>query len=622
MASNEDWQDDEEEDEALALQDDDWRAFRAKLVMGEKAASAKESAGAGASSLDGDLDGIGSLFGDLATDASNDANSSSTNETTLEDTMTPLDPSQWAYDSGDVIEPGAVILGGVEQEFGFGLRQQYFHKAAILVLDHGSTFTKGIILNRPTDLMLEDDVNGGKKWRVWFGGDVEGLNAQHPDITCLHSLSNEMALKASIPVMKDIQWTTFHNAKKLVKTGVADVRDFWVFVGYAGWAPRQLAGELTRSSWYMVATDSQTLLQELSRQGEAADPRDAGLDTWNLLMGMIGRKQTAKENSGGFDDLVLKEWALSHLLSSAAGGGAGRQQRDPQAFNTNPELVETLMSRAMEAGRDSLVGALLRASPAERSPFLLDKQELHKSIVLILSDDDTASVGVILNRPSIKGLDIKSSDRSTGGSKVIAITMRYGGQYAVKGKDSLLWLHCNEGLREMNVGSPVGAPQEDGIWKCTSEDVMSAVGEGHASAEDFLVVSGVSVWPKDIVHGMNGMEGEIDLGKYELIPRNRRDSVWEVLLKQQQVLCEGNFSQCLAISEKAWTFASDGKTSKTAVKNSSPIPPIVGLGENLDEEDDSYVFKSDVKVSKLSDDALRRWCATFLLGMPDKGNGL
>ena len=76
--------------------------------------------------------------------------------------------------TGKVIEQGAVILGGVEQDFGFGLRQQYFHKSVILVLDHDeNTFTKGIILNRPSDRMLEDDVNTGLEWRVWFGGDVQ-----------------------------------------------------------------------------------------------------------------------------------------------------------------------------------------------------------------------------------------------------------------------------------------------------------------------------------------------------------------------------------------------------------------------------------------------------------------
>jgi hypothetical protein len=225
----------EDDEDEVMLQDEDWRAFRAKLVISEQKSKKDESspsASTAAPSLgsdtrssfipktrssnnviidEGDLDGIGSLFQDDFSEERSEVTTGNSDDSIAG--MTPLDPSQWAYDSGDVIEQGAVILGGVEQEFGFGLRQQYFHKAAILVLDHTDTFTKGIILNRPTDLTLEDDLNPKVQWRVWFGGDVEGLHASHPDIVCLHSLKSEKATRASIPVMKDIQWTTFENAK-------------------------------------------------------------------------------------------------------------------------------------------------------------------------------------------------------------------------------------------------------------------------------------------------------------------------------------------------------------------------------------------------------------------------
>ena len=49
------------------------------------------------------------------------------------------------------------------------------------------------------------------------------------------------------------------------------------------------------------------------------------------------------------------------------------------------------------------------------------------------------------------------------------------------------------------------------------------------------------------------------------------------------------------------------------------VSTIAGIGEGFDEEDDSLVFKSDVKVSNLSDNALRSWIATFLLGAPSLG---
>lgn len=605
---------DDDDDDSIELDDeDDWRSFRAKLVMGENSApSASPSPSASASTssmIDDDLDGIGALFEDSAAPVSAP---DETQSRSLLQGMTPLDPTQWAYDSGKVIEEGAVILGGVEQDFGFGLRQQYFHKAAILVLEHeASTFTKGIILNRPSDLLLDDDLNPGVKWRAWFGGDVQGFGSgDKTSIVCLHSLKTKRVVEASIPVMKDIQWTTFDNAKKLVKAGAAQTSDFWVFVGYAGWAPGQLMGELDRRSWYMVATDSQTLLKELARPGAGADPRDAGLETWDLLMNMIGRRETAKEHSGGFDDLMLKEWALKHLLSSEAGGGAGLQTRPPMAPPSMPKVKQpNTLERLFQ--RNPKVGSLLRASPEDRSPFLLQNQELHKSIVLIIADDGDVTVGAMLNRPVNRGLDISVSEKETGQSRKISLPLRFGGQYDVKGGEPLLWLHCNPSLRLARIGSPVG-DNEQGVWKCTADDVASAITKGLAKADDFFVVTGVSVWAEKV----GGLRGEIEEGRFEVIPDKNIPAVWSSLSKQE-ILKTGNLSLNLAAAEEAWTRAGEGIPPKK--KNGSSIP-IGGLGEGFDEEDDSLVFKSDVKVASLSDDALRSWIAAFLLGSPLKND--
>lgn len=598
--NEEDNDDDDDDGDEISLENQDWRAFRAKLVMADAPQQIQDVA-----SEESDLDGIGALFGSAA--VANDFK------------MTPLDPSQWAYDSGKVIEQGAVILGGVEQEYGFGLRQQYFHKAAILVLDHDEKqFTKGIILNRPTDLTLDDDINEGVKWRVWFGGDVQGLNSKSPDIVCLHSLKNDQVMRASMPVMNDIQWTTFENAKRLVKVGAAQPNEFWVFCGYAGWGPQQLMGELERRSWYMVATDSQTLLKELARLSAGADPRDAGLNTWDLLMRMIGRKETAEENSGGFDDLMLKEWARKHLLSKEAGGGGGMiQKASPPgvpSFMVSDSIDDFLESMASTGlGDEVSAGCVVRASSAKRSPFLLDDQELHKSIILVISDDEDLTVGAILNRPAAKGIDIQIKDKATGVSRTEVVPLRYGGQYAVRGTEPLLWLHCNSGLKSAGIGYEIGQ-EKNGIYKCTVDDVSFVIGKGMARPEDFVVVSGVSVWNKGGLGGLaRGLQDEVRLGKYEVISPRKTPEVWRMLL-MQDVLSKANLLQNLAIAAKAWSRGGDINT-----KDDKDELPICGLGENFDEEDDTLVFKSDVKVSDLSDKALRSWVATFLLGAPSLG---
>ena len=152
-AKSEDYDDDD--DEEISVEDDDWRAFRAKLVMGEKTANEGDSLSSSTrtSSADdksdstssvantggqvdeniildeGDLDGIGSIFRDDFTDS---AETESENEVAKSE-LTPLDPSQWAYDSGDVIEQGAVILGGIEQEVSVVFDQEHSHAEMVNV---------------------------------------------------------------------------------------------------------------------------------------------------------------------------------------------------------------------------------------------------------------------------------------------------------------------------------------------------------------------------------------------------------------------------------------------------------------------------------------------------------
>jgi putative AlgH/UPF0301 family transcriptional regulator len=685
-------EEEDDDDEIIDVSNQDWRTFRAKLVMGSNQPptppSTKEkssnttttnvqetdtnlaepsrntmtttndsisnfsssnsstnittTAAATTTAIVEDYDGIGAIFVDNTSCDSTTKTTATRSDATVFNAMQSQLQSQkqqWAYDSGNVIEQGAIILGGVEQEYGFGLRQQYFHKAAILVLDHNmNTFTRGIILNRPTNLLLHDPTNPNVPWQIWYGGDVQGIASSNPEIVCLHSIQDVEVTRVSIPIINDIQWTTFDVAKALVQRKIAKSTDFWVFCGYAGWGPQQLSGELDRKSWYMVTTDSQTVLQELARLARTVDPRDAGLDTWSLLMNMIGRSETVQEHSGDFDDHMLKEWALKHLCSIKSGGGAesnngslmgGLVITTKEKRNQSLNPLDRLLKRVSTTSTSETVaaGTVVRASSIDRSPFLLECQELHKSIVLILADDENLTIGVILNRPSAKGLDVRLQEAiSDGKSKTqLKVPLRYGGQFAVKGSESLLWLHCNPILKAAKIGTPIGE-NKDGIWKCTAIDMITAVGKGLVSPDVFVVVAGVSIWMKgnSMSDKAHGMQGEIRIGNYELIPETQVQCMFDELT-QQEVLTEENLNKNLIIADRAWSIsASSPMTERERKKKGDTTAfriPIGGLGEGYDEDDDEdeFVYKTDVKVANLSDDALRSWVATFLLGSPSLG---
>jgi putative AlgH/UPF0301 family transcriptional regulator len=418
--------------------------------------------------------------------------------------------------------------------------------------------------------------------------------------------------------MNDIQWTTFENAKKLVHAGAALPEDFQLFCGYAGWGPGQLMKELDQKSWYMVATDSQTLIKEMAESSNA-DPRDAGLETWNMLMHMIGRGQAANENEGGFDDLMLREWSLHHLVSKDAGGSAGDKEDEQVAdvvidvqsvFRKEP--VDQMMDRASNAaqGQDLLVGDLVRSALFARSPFLFDNQELHKALILVLSDDDKYTVGAMINRPAAKGLDLHVTRKNTGKSQTLTLPLRFGGQFSVNGAEPLLWLHRSDALKSMGVGSPVG-PADTGIYKCTGEEVTRAIGHGIATAGDFFVITGVSVWTKENANVPKGLQGEIERGQFEIVPSYKAKDIWETL-SNQRVLTSQTLKDNLAIADDAWY-----KGAPETHHQGHGLPSMNQRDghENL-EDGNQFVFKSTIPVSQLADIALKNWVTTFLLGAP------
>ena len=599
-------EDEEDEDLKKLLGDRDWRAFRAKLVMGE---------GSDDSSSAGKDDELAAAI---------PSNSSLSDKNLVEDdpdalAFAALDPQIWAYDTGKVIEKGAVILGGIEQSFGFGLRQQYFHKAVMLVLDHDDRFTRGIILNRPSSKIVLDENEKGDivQWKLWFGGDVQGFGSPMMEVFCLHSLQIKEAMDVSYTVMKDIQWTTFDNARNLVMEGKASPSDFWVFAGYAGWGPEQLAGELDRKSWYMVSTDSQTLLQEMARQARGQDPRNAGLDTWTMLMDMIGKSDLATESSGSFDDLMLKEWARENLVMGVEKASFDARRRVSPSTDDLSKIdpIDRVIKQASAAAKGQYVGPgmMVRASSAERSPYLLSKQEFHKSVVLVISEDDNLTTGAILNRPSSRGVQLQITSKKSGSKRTVIIPLRYGGEYTVRGDNKLLWVHCKQSLRDIEIGKPLGMNNVSGVWKCSPEEASSAIAEGLAEPTDFIVVSGMSVWTKGEKGKARGISGEIEIGNFEIIPKTKTSEVFEKLL-QQEVLSEATLQNNLDVSNEAWNV---GCSTQSEVRVDEPI--LDGIGDEFDEEDDSKVYQSNTKLTTLSDKALRSWIATFLLGEPSLG---
>jgi len=273
--------------ESDSISDEDWRAFRGRLIQSEKAGEEQ-----------GDAD----------------------------------DSGRWAY-ATPLIEQGSTVLSKPGGQFAF--RQQYFHKAVILTILHEEDFTLGVIINRPTALTTSQLGFPGPSWPIWFGGDCEGLVTPDSKATQLSwedlgtfCISTSPVFESvAKEVVKGVYVMSWNRAQSLVQRGIATPSDFILIIGYTGWGRDQLQQELDRpfSCWTMAAIDCRTLIEEIKAvhaEMEVAtlvreENADDGLALWQRLYQQLGGefKDQAKEwrLDDQFADTRLRDWISQNL---------------------------------------------------------------------------------------------------------------------------------------------------------------------------------------------------------------------------------------------------------------------------------------------------------------------
>jgi len=122
-----------------------------------------------------------------------------------------------------------------------------FDRTVVLMLEHGSEGALGIVLNRPSETELEDVL---PEWRV-LATDPSVVFAGGPVSTdsVIALARGAVDVDGFVHVLDDIG--TIDLGRDPLDLG-APLSDLRVFVGYAGWAPGQLEGELDQGAWFVV----------------------------------------------------------------------------------------------------------------------------------------------------------------------------------------------------------------------------------------------------------------------------------------------------------------------------------------------------------------------------------
>ena len=424
----------------------------------------------------------------------------------------PSNESSWAYET-PLLEQGSVLLGGTEQDLGFAVRQQYFHKCIVLLLQHDENFTRGLILNRPS----LREVDG---WSVWFGGDVcEGALFAAPvaasgkktpsmnrlEIECLtaveHADDDEF-----VKVVKGIWRTSFDHAKELVEEGKATREDFWIFAGYAGWGPDQLQNELERGTWYLAAADGASLVSELLKTREISSKKgvDDGTTTWKTLMTRIGHEKEALMSENTLDDDMLRAWVDARLdnVPDLDAKAFSRNSKERTRAEENLKLLKKREDETVyDEDEDKIVlretvarGSLL-AAQAVGPDLLLDRQFLHHSLLLVVASSSDIVVLVCLNRPSERRVALEVDKRTR-----VERSVAFGGDLAARGAPGgVVWIKRSTGDDDFGepLPGPVSAPEEPACFLCSPKDVANALSTKACKIDDLLPVCGVVAWPKE-----------------------------------------------------------------------------------------------------------------------------
>ena len=135
------------------------------------------------------------------------------------------------------------------------LNDPNFHQTVVLVLEHGSQGTLGIILNRATTMLLSEALPGvaalkGTTHRLFAGGPVQ------PSVMLLLS-----RLKEPDPDMRPVFDSVYLGGtpavlERILRQAVPSDR-FRAFAGYAGWGPGQLGSEMLQGAWAVLPPETQ-----------------------------------------------------------------------------------------------------------------------------------------------------------------------------------------------------------------------------------------------------------------------------------------------------------------------------------------------------------------------------
>lgn len=124
-----------------------------------------------------------------------------------------------------------------------------FDRAVVLVLDHDEDGALGVVLNRPSSVLVADTLEGWTPLAadppvVFGGGPVEPTA-----VVALGAATSVVTPDLGPPIMDRIRLVDLDDDPALAAVDLEHIR---IFAGYTGWAPDQLEDEIELGAWFPI----------------------------------------------------------------------------------------------------------------------------------------------------------------------------------------------------------------------------------------------------------------------------------------------------------------------------------------------------------------------------------
>ncbi|MBR9831130.1 YqgE/AlgH family protein [bacterium] len=138
------------------------------------------------------------------------------------------------------------------------MQDPHFKRSIVFICEHNSDGTVGLVINKTVGLQINEVLEDFPPFdaEVFLGGPVQAQR-----LFFIHKKGD--LIPKSILVQGDIYWSgEFSILKELIQKGLITPNDIRFFLGYSGWEPEQIIGELKEESWLISPSSSELLFGE------------------------------------------------------------------------------------------------------------------------------------------------------------------------------------------------------------------------------------------------------------------------------------------------------------------------------------------------------------------------